>query len=268
MPRKPKTLEKRRIQIRLPDRQLEIFDAYTPDELSQIVSIALDTIHPNHGKTIIPPVVIRPKNLLTETIARISVGKNLISIFLPEKVEEFRLLVKSMGYEWTRQAWERSAEESVIVDRAAEIGYRTLLEGIPVQVDCEEVRRKIILGKFQVEPQYMIRVIVKGAYSNWFTFSYPRGEEWYSKIMRITVAKYVDGLICVPSEHFTEVEDFAETEGFVFSESARKLLEKSKTDRVSAQVIDVKPIKQRNKKKSKPKNAGNKIPDHLKDDTP
>ncbi|MBW4514501.1 MAG: hypothetical protein KME11_04690 [Timaviella obliquedivisa GSE-PSE-MK23-08B] len=269
MGRKPKTSEKRRVQLRLSPRSAAIFDAYSSDELSQIMAIALDTIKPGSKITTVPSVILRPVQVVTESIARIKIDKDLVLIFLPEKIEEFRSLAKKLHYQWIDFAWRRTVEEDVAVERAAEIGYRIMELGIPVQVDCEEVCRKIISGKFQIEPQRVIKVCTSGVYKGWLSFSYPKGEDFYDRIMRITAAKYANGSIRVPIENFAEVEDFAEIEGFVFSEAAQEAVNKARHLIDSAQILEIAPLKERTqKKRNSKKDAGvTAVPDHLKDDT-
>ncbi len=265
MPRPKKNETARRVQLRLSAYHAEIFDSYSVDQINQLVAKALDTITPDYDPGIVAPSVFKPKNILTITIARVSIENLRIRVLFPEKVEQFRLLARAMRYEWQAPYWERQfKEEALICDRAAELCYRTLELGIPVQVNYTGVRDKIVSGQFQLEPVRQIKVIVSGAYQGWFSFYWPRGEDWYTKVMSLTAAKYVDGRVSVPPEHYSEIEDFAETEGFELSEPARAALSDAKKLKEIELLIDVRPISKRRKQKTR--SASAVVPDHLKDD--
>jgi hypothetical protein len=209
MPRPKKHKTARRVQIRLSDYHAEIFDSYSVEQINQILARALDTITPDYDPGIVAPSVFKPKNILTITIARVSVENLKIRVLFPEKIEQFRLLARELKYFWESPYWVRQfKEEALICDRAAELCYRTLELGIPIQINYTGVRDKIVSGKFQLEPVRQIQIIVSGAYQEWFCFSWPRGEDWYSKAMSLTAAKYIDGRVSVPPEHFSEIENF------------------------------------------------------------
>lgn len=267
MPRSKNKLIPRRVLLRLEPRHAELFDCYTTEQISQLMARALDTITPDFVPGIVAPLILKPKQLSTVTIARVSVHGLIIRVLFPEKLEGFRSVVKLLRYEWDRPFWmRRFKQEHVICDRAAELCYRILEIGIPVQIDYTGVRDKVVSGKFQIEPMRLIKVVTTGAYEGWFSFNWPKGEDYYPKAMSITAARYSDGRVIAPPEHFVEVEDFAETEGFSFSESARIALQESKKQQEIELLIDVRPIKKRHSKKKRRASAG--IPDHLKDDAP
>jgi hypothetical protein len=228
---------------------------------------ALNTITPDFASSVVAPSTIKPKNLTTITIARVSIQGAIIRVLFPEKLEEFRSVVKSLRYEWVNPYWARQfKQENVVCDRAAELCYRILELGIPIQIDYTGVRDKVISGKFQVESMHLIKAVTAGVYKGWFSFDWPKGEDYYTKAMSITAAKYSDGRVIAPPERFLEIEDFAETEGFSFSEAARMALEESKKLQEIELLIDVRPINKRHKKRAK--NATAAVPNHLKDDTP
>jgi hypothetical protein len=267
MPRPKSVLIPSRIVLRLNERDTEILKGYTIAQVSEIMSKALSTIAPGVDHGINAPSVLRPIKLSTNTIARVYIKKMTIRVFLPEKVESFRLLANKMLYTWDVPFWERTFKsECIVCDRAAELCYRILELGIPVQIDYTGVRDKVVSGKFQIEPTKLIQVIASGLYEGWFKITWRREEDCYSKAISLTAAKYVDKAVIVPPEHFLEIEDFAEEEGFDFSESAVIAIEESKKKREIERLIDVYPIDKRHTKKRRKSSA--EIPDHLKDDAP
>jgi hypothetical protein len=93
MPRPKKHEAARRVQIRLSSYHAEIFDSYSVDQINQLIAKALDAITPDYDPGVVAPLVFKPKNLLTNTIARVSVENLKIWVLFPEKIEQFRLLV-------------------------------------------------------------------------------------------------------------------------------------------------------------------------------
>lgn len=268
MGRSRKTLKVKRVQLRLSDRDLEILERYSVDQINDLMHTALNTITPGSGLGMPVTSILRPKSVCTETIARIGYANGLIGVFFPEKMEEFRQIIKiRCGYSWEGWRWERKVGEKNAGDRMAEVAYRLLEAGFIVQVEWSEVAAKIANNSYIPEALHLVKVFASGAYKDWFTFSYPRDEDqWYQKIMRLTAAKYEDGHLRIPPEHFAEVEDFAEHNGFHFTESARSVLEKWRQIRDVQQLIELKPRSKSGKTKKATMAQLDGIPEGLLDD--
>jgi hypothetical protein len=184
-----------------------------------------------------------------------------VRLFFPEKREDFRQLVRRFRYGW-EGCWERQFAESIdIVDRAAEIANEILLAGFCIQVEHELVKERVIARSFAPEAFKTIQRVTKGLYKDWFILQWPKAEDCYAEAMKITAAKYSDGAIYVPSEHFAEIEDFAEINEFVLSEGAIELAVEAKAARESAIIINPK-----RKASKKNERSSNDIPPHLRDD--
>jgi hypothetical protein len=267
MSRRARTGIARRVQLRIDPNAIKIFDQYTDTERSEIFNRALKTIHPKVPDAPDRVTLIRPRQVITETICRIAIDNRTIRLIFPEKLDEFRTLVKKFGYSW-QTCWERSFKSEVdILDRAAEIGHELLLMGLCIQVDVEKVKNRIVGALFTAEVFKLIKSNQDGGvYSGWLTFAYPKDEEWYTEIMKITAAKYADGRIYVPPEHYLEVEDFAEINDFQFTPAAVEIVDRAKTIRAAAIEIVPRrkqPKKSKSKKQHEPSNS---IPKHLRDD--
>jgi hypothetical protein len=262
--RKPRTGIARRFQVRIKPDLVEIFDRYTEQERSEIVNRALSTIFPNHPSQP-TPTIIRPKDVVGSTVCRVVITDRVISLFYPEKWEDFRLLVKRYRYQWT-SCWQRKFEAKAdIIDRAAEISNEILLLGLPVQVDSEAVRDRLLSSSFIPESFKRVMGYTADPYKDWFTFEYPKGEDWYTEIMKLTAAKYTDGLIVVPPEQFAEVEDFAEINSFELTEKALSIAAKAREIAESAIIFEPRRKTRKNKKKESNANSDS-IPAHLRDD--
>jgi hypothetical protein len=227
----------RRPLVRLSPELCEVYDRYTDAERSEIFSKALTTIFPRVPIAPSMPTIVRPKKVVSPVICRIVVADQVVSLIYPEKWDDFRSLVKKHRYQWT-SCWQRKfSDKADVVDRAAEIGNEILLLGLPVQIDCELVRDRLLSSSFIPESFKRVLGYTADPYKGWFTFEYPKGEDWYGEIMKLTAAKYTDGLIIVPPEQFAEVEDFAEINNFELTERAVEIAAKAREIAESAIIL-------------------------------
>ena len=251
--------------LRISPENQALYDRYTDVERSEIFDRALTTIFPKIPTEKIQPVLIRPRKTETETICRVVIAGRHVRLFFPEKRDDFRDLVKRFRYGW-EGCWERKFSESIdIVDRAAEISNEILLAGFCIQLENEAVKDRVIARSFVPEAFKSIKRAMSGSYVGYFIVNWPKAEDCYSEVMRLTAARYADGSVYVPPEHFEEVEDFAEINEFVMSEAAIELAAEAKAARESAIIIN--PKRKTRKSPKKNERSSNGIPSHLRDDT-
>jgi hypothetical protein len=252
----------RHVLLRIDESNVEVFDRYTAQERNDIVNRALRTIFPkvpDAGSVIL----IRPSTIKTETICRIAIASNSVHLIFPEKRDDFKGIVKRFLYAWDG-IWTRSFPQSVdLIDRAAEIGNELLINKFCIQVDNDLLKSRIVGQTFVPEAFKLVQRATAGIYKDWFVFRYPKSEDWYAEIMRITAARYADGSIYVPSEHFLEIEDFAEINGFVLSDAALDLAASAKLLKESALIISP---RRKAKKKTTKIDDNKTIPAHLRDE--
>lgn len=258
----------KRVQLRLSRESAEVCDRLTSEEISEVLESALKAgIRP--GKTLgaVVQAIMRPEKMRTRTIARISASENgLIQIQFPEKRDDFRNVVSLYGFRWNEWCWERKVETDVLCDRVAEIAHNLLLNKFVVQVDHSEIRDRAVTGRYEPEALRVVKTVTSGAYAGWFVFEYPRADDFYGDLIELTAAKYVDKRVRVPPEHFAEVEDFAEQNGFQFSPAAHEALEKARSLWESALLV-LPASKRKQKKAVNPLDSEEvEIPDALKDD--
>ncbi len=260
-----------RVQMRLSDPVFRFCRELSSEELSAFVEKAYAAgirLHSDLGFGV--QAIIRPDKYWTKTIARLYVASKTIQIHFPEKMDEFRLIVKAFGYEWSNGFWQRTFEcDAILCDRASEVAHALLEAGFVIQVEHSEIRDRVINGDFEAEAFRKIKCGTQKPYAGWFVFDYPRDEKhWYDKIMKITAAKYDSGILRVPPEYFAEVEDFAEQHGFIFSEKATEALEKTRSLWESALLVLPAKRKRKGGDVVNPLSDRNVvIPDALKDDT-
>lgn len=270
MGRSRNTKHLRRVQLRLSQDCAEICDQFSSEQISEVLEVAIARgIRP--GQTLGQPItaVIRPEKLRTRTIARIAIvghQQRTVQIMFPEKRDDFRDVVKQrFCYEWTGWCWSRCFEAAVVCDRVAEVAHALLLHGFAVQVDHTGVQELAIAGTFRPEARRLVSLTSSGVYSGWFAFEYPKADDLYGELMSLTAARYVDGRVRIPPEHFAEVEDFAEQNDFEFTQEAHEALEQARSLWESALLVLPK-----RKQKKKPQNPIDssvvEVPDALKDD--
>lgn len=250
--------------LRISEANLEIHDRYSPEERSEIYDRALTTIFPAVKSEVVTPVLIRPQKTLTNTVCRVVIANRHVRLFFPEKRDDFREVVRQFRYGW-EGCWERQFAESVdILDRAAEIANEILISGFCIQVENDTVKDRVIARSFIPEAFKTIKRALSGVYKDYFIINWPKTEDYYAEAMKLTAAKYSDGSIYVPGEHFTEIEDFAEINEFVLSEGAISLAAEAKLARESAIIIN--PKRKTRKAPKKNEHSSNEIPAHLRDD--
>lgn len=256
----------RRRLVRLSPESAEIFDRYSDSDLSEVVNRAMQSIFPRVADAPKSPIVVRPVEVLTETICRIAIVDREIRLIFPERRDDFAALVKRFKYGFPSGCWCRVFPESIdVIDRAAEIGNELLCEGYCVQIDSPQVQSRMLGRSFVPEPFKTIKRVTKGVFKDYFILEWAKADDCYSEAMKLTAARYSDGAVYVPSEHYLEVEDFAEINDFSMSEGAIALASEARLIRESAIVVNPK----RKPRKSTKKNAEEHeagIPAHLRDD--
>jgi len=181
-----------------------------------------------------------PEEKMTNAVVEITVSPDRVTAKF-EKNEEFRKVVKSLGYTWEGSAWEKKISETTgsAEDRAAELGNKLLNSGFPICILDEEIRRKAIEGDFEPECH---RWIYHQKNTEKFAI---RWQGWndtlYKSAKSLPGARWYSGYMLVGVEHHEIVEEFAELYSFKFTEAAQKLIEQYKEKMKDVEVVT--PIK-------------------------
>lgn len=250
--------------LRISEQNKDLYDRYSDEERSEVFDRALASIFPKQKSSNTSPTLIRPKVVKTGTACRVVLHNQWIRLFFPEKRDDFRSVVKAFRYVWNG-CWEREFSASAdIVDRAAEIANEIMLLGLCIQLECPDVQKRLLSNSFVPESFKTIKRSLSEPYKDWFVFDWPKSDDCYSEIMKLAAARYSNGSVHVPKEHFIEVQDFAEINDFTLSEGAIALASEAEIARDSAIIINPKRKSRKGKKKNElPDNA---IPKHLRDD--
>lgn len=194
---------------------------------------------------------VRPEQPETETVAEIAVTGDSVKIAFPEKVEEFRLLMRKHGYRWQGDHWLRTLNKrnGVPQDRAAEIGHILLGSNFIIRIYDEAVRNAAIDGHYTEEQTRWITAYTSGKHKGRFCISWHWDDDFYRDAKRLPTARYVKPNISVGAEHFDEILDFAEVNGFSLSDAAMALVDSARKAKQSALVakVDITPVQERRK---------------------
>lgn len=192
---------------------------------------------------------IKPESPVTKMVAEINLRDKTISVALPEMREDFRALVRSLGYVWSDRCWQRAIDTfaGTPVDRAVELGHTLLSHGFPVRSFDEQLRAKIIAGEFKPEQTRWITTHTRDKYVGWFCVLWGHNEDYYEAARKIKHSKYASPYVVVPPVQFTEVLDFAQLYDFKLSKSAKEAVRLAEEDRENTLVVAKKRVPKREK---------------------
>jgi hypothetical protein len=186
--------------------------------------------------------VARPRRVHTETIAHITLSEDVLTVYFPEKRDDFRDLMHELRFRWNL-IWERQMTE-ISGDRRhriAEVGRTLLYRGYVVEFPDQETLDMAVAGNYEPEcRRWVTTTTSEGRYMGWFLLLWWRDEDCYREAKRITGARYMKPGVVVPGEHYEEVQDFAETNGFLMAPDALSLVQKMADLRAQALIVDLK----------------------------
>ena len=141
-----------------------------------------------------------------------------------EKNEEFRLLVKSLGYKWNG-AWEKNLNVTTgkVEDRIAELGNKLLNAGFSVCIYDEKTREKAIDGNFEQENDRWILIDPKSEEKIKIIWD-GINDKLYGASRRLPGSIWENRCIKVKVEKYEEILEFAEMYGFNISLKALERL--------------------------------------------
>lgn len=174
---------------------------------------------------------IRPEKPLTETVAEITGhhDQRQVQVRFPEKREDFRGIVKGMGYRWSGSHWYLTLNPAngPIEDRIAETGHRLLEAGFCILVHDESLRKKVVKADYTPSPYGWVTAIVSGERKGWFAIGWKRDAgDWYREAKKLPGSRWSSPNMVVPPEQVEEILDFASVNGFKLSPGAERLAEK------------------------------------------
>lgn len=208
----------------------ELIDKYTE---KYMVSLQDEAIGEKNKETIDEAgakaeATVVPEAQRHDGIAEIRVIGDTIKVFY-QKDDEFIKLVKSLHYRWKNRCWQRDVDTvtDAVADRAAELGSALLLSGFPICIMDPEIRRKAIEADYKEEVRNWVKLIVSGPYKGWLRLNWEGWNDGLStKARTLPGVKWLEHRPIIPIENYMALEDFAECNGFGFSDGAKEAIAK------------------------------------------
>jgi len=189
---------------------------------------------------------VRPAEVKTETVAEITVADDKVKIVFPEKRDDFRLLVKGLGYIWTG-VWERKIywQNGTPADRAAEAGHNLLAAGFIVRIYDSATRQMAIDGSYEPEQKRWIYYRMDGKYEGWFAIHWQRPDDFYAVARKLPGSRWDRPFVVVPPEQFEQVLGFAETYEFSLTDKAQGIADEARAAKEAMLIVNVEPKMER-----------------------
>lgn len=167
-------------------------------------------------------VIAKPQEQAHDGVADIEVSEKCVSASY-QKDDDFRKVVKGLGYRWIDGAWRMSIDFSTgnAAERAAELGNKLLNAGFAIRIQDPDTLKRAIAGEY--EPM-TYRWVSKSPKTGKFVISWGKEDDLYSKAKKLPGARYVSPSIHVPAKEWVSVMDFAETYDFKFSPGAQEMI--------------------------------------------
>lgn len=142
-----------------------------------------------------------------------------------EKNEDFRRIVKDKEFvfDYDTRAWRKPLGETtgVFCDRAAEMGNILLNQGFAIRIFDDEILKNAVAGNY--EPEHERWIMAPKKYPEFLTVTWNgKDDRLYNLSRRIKGFRYMEGYVRIPLSSLGELEDFAELEGFQFTERAKE----------------------------------------------
>ena len=212
---------------------------------------------------------VYPEKRVTDVPVEIKTTNDTIKVYF-EKNEDFRQIVKELGYRWNRPCWERELRvtNGTIEDRVAELGNKLLNAGFPVMILDKKAREKAISGNFEQEHTRWVYARMDDEYKGWLSIKWQGyNNDLYKTARKLPGSRWNKGVL-VKVEYYKEIEDFAELYDFRFSEGATKLIEEHKKSLEDIEEVIPTKVKEKELKDGLKEilNSSTDILDDLKDD--
>lgn len=181
---------------------------------------------------------IKPEDAKTEIAAEIIVKKEEVKVIFPEKNDEFRKVVKYLGYKWDG-IWCKKISELTgsAEDRAAELGNKLLNAGFPICIMGETIRNNAINGVYEEQCNRWILTKISGKYKGRLIIRWAEQDDKLYRVSRRLPGSVWENGTIVRMEYYKEVEEFAELYGFKFTKATLKAIEEYVAAKENIEVI-------------------------------
>ena len=180
---------------------------------------------------------IEPSEVKYDGIVEIIPTKDKIEVKY-EKNEDFRSIVKDLGYAWNN-GWSRNITELTgsYIDRAAELGNKLLNAGLRICIMDNIIREKAINADYEIECNRWVRYNKK--HDKLALKWSERNQDLYDASRKLPGSKWDSSTksVLISMSHYKLVEEFADMYGFNFSKAALEAIEEYKEKINNAQKV-------------------------------
>lgn len=216
-----------------------------------------------------PQTTIRPVKPVTETVADILILGNHVKITFFEKDSDFKDLIKSHGFRWGGEGWERKCNKFTgsTLDRATEIAIKLLKANYIVCIVDDVLKDRILKKEYEPEQKRWIAQRVEGKFKDWFSISWEYGNEEIYKASRVVAgSRWSSPNVVIPSYQYEAILDLVDKFDFKLSEGAIELIAEAKKTREEALVVDMSEVELPTSEQTKEKETEAGIHASLRDD--
>lgn len=197
----------------------------------EVIGGSTDATPEEVKKSAAEEMTVAPENHTHPGAAEIIVTEKMVSASY-RKDDDFRSIVKSLGYSWDASASRWSKKITVTTgtakERAAELGNKLLNSGFAVTIADEEIRNAAVNGDYEPQTYRWITRVGSGKHEGKLYISWGRDDAIYRAAKKLHGAVYSSpGFVIAPKE-YAIVEDFAHIYGFKFSPGAMEAIEAEK----------------------------------------
>jgi len=205
------------------NRVSNIFDVIEENRAASLKSV--DPIEKEFLSDIKVESTVYPENKVTDAVVEIEYKSKRVAAKF-ERNEDFRDLIKSLGYSWNNDevVWMKIIKETTgpAEERVAELGNALLNKGLPIMIMDDNVRNNAVKGNFEIECTRWIysRPNAKKLAIKWAEHD----QSLYQTARTLPGSKWDNPSVIIDVAHHVEVMDFANIYGFKFTKAAEKLI--------------------------------------------
>lgn len=193
-------------------------------------------------------ILLKPAELESDELVKISATKNKLECFTVYYDESFYLIMKKYDFVWSGafRKWTKTVDQDVVQDRAAEVAHALLGKGLAVSVDNQTIADKVKNNSFEPEPDRLIDICRIKNYENYLEVKWLRADLYKCVRQNLYGSKYLKDYqrVVVPLYFYQEINDFARDYEFLITKTANDKIEEGKQNVFT--LFNLEPPKQKN----------------------
>lgn len=223
------------------DNRDRSFEALADGLRAQIMAAMVPAAAPSeHEAAAVAEALLKPAGEpVSSAICDLRTEGRQITAAFPEKRDDFREVIKSMGFAWSGTNWARSLDVRAgdPEDRLAEVAHRLVGAGFVVSLHHEKARSMAITGEFKPESTRWVTRLSAGPRNGWLSITWRKPDDLYNAARSLPGSRYEKGAVLVPPGAVEAVAEFAERFGFSLSAGAQEVLDQHRAALAGGAVV-------------------------------